>query len=137
MFAQKSDTTAKNGYNIFYYDNGKKSSEGTMRNGKADGYWKNYYKTGILKNEGNRKDFQLDSIWKFYNDKGQLTKTFYYLKGKKNGYIVNYDTAGFIVSKENYINDVKQDTSYIYYKTGLIKQSIPFKNGKADGISYI
>ena len=83
MFAQKSDTTAKNGYNIFYYDNGKKSSEGTMRNGKADGYWKNYYKTGILKNEGNRKDFQLDSIWKFYNDKGQLTKTFNYLKSKK------------------------------------------------------
>src|ERR1700756_414715 len=137
-YAQKSDTTtAKNGYNIFYFDNGKKSSEGTMRNGKADGYWKNYYKTGILKNEGNRKDFLLDSIWKFYNEKGQLTKTFNYLNGKKNGYITTYDTAGIVVSRENYVDDIKQDTSYIYYKTGLIKQSIPFKNGKADGVSYI
>jgi len=138
VFAQTTDsTTAKNGYNVFYFDNGKKSSEGTMKNGKADGYWKNYYKTGILKNEGNRKDFLLDSIWKFYNEKGQLTKTFNYSKGKKNGYITTYDTAGIVVSKENYISDVKQDTSYTYYKTGLVKQSIPFKNGKADGISYV
>ena len=136
IFSQKSDT-AKNGYNVFYYDNGKKSSEGTMRNGKADGYWKNYYKTGVLKNEGNRKDFQLDSIWKFYNEKGKRIKTFNYAKGKKNGYVINYDTTGFIVSKENYMSDVKQDTSYNYYKTGLVKQSIPFKDGKADGISYI
>ena len=135
--AQKTDTTIKNGYTIFYFDNGKKSSEGTMKNGKADGYWKNYYKTGVLKNEGNRKDFQLDSIWKFYNEKGQLVKTFLYSKGKKNGYISTYDTAGFVVSKENYINDIKQDTSYLYYPSGLVKQSIPFKNGKADGISYI
>jgi antitoxin component YwqK of YwqJK toxin-antitoxin module len=137
-YAQKNDTTtAKNGYNIFYFDNGKKSSEGTMKNGKADGYWKNYYKTGILKNEGNRKDFLLDSIWKFYNDKGQLTKTFNYSKGKKNGYVVNYDSAGIVTSRENFVNDIKQDTSYNYYKTGLVKQSIPFKNGKADGISYV
>jgi len=137
-YAQKNDsTTAKNGYNIFYFDNGKKSSEGTMKNGKADGYWKNYYKTGIIKNEGNRKDFLLDSIWKFYNEKGQLTKTFNYSKGKKNGYITTYDSAGIVVSKENYVNDIKQDTSYIYYKTGLVKQNIPFKNGKADGVSYI
>ena len=39
-----SQTINPNGYNIFYYENGAKSSEGTMRDGKADGYWKNYYK---------------------------------------------------------------------------------------------
>ena len=36
-FSQAADSTAKNGYNVFYFDNGKKSSEGTMKNGKADG----------------------------------------------------------------------------------------------------
>ena len=43
-----SQVTNPNGYNTFYYDNGAKSSEGTMRDGKADGYWKNYYKNGKL-----------------------------------------------------------------------------------------
>ena len=31
-----------NGYNIFYYDNGVVSSEGNLRDGKPDGYWKTY-----------------------------------------------------------------------------------------------
>ena len=31
-----------NGYNVFYYDNGKISSEGNMRIGKPDGFWKTY-----------------------------------------------------------------------------------------------
>ncbi len=64
--------TNPNGYNTFFYDNGSKSSEGTMRDGKADGYWKNYYKNGKVKIEGNRKNFQLDSLWKFYSEKGKL-----------------------------------------------------------------
>ena len=42
-----------NGYNYFYYPNGKISSEGNMIEGKADGYWKNYYEDGkIIIHEG-------------------------------------------------------------------------------------
>src|ERR1700745_329349 len=93
--------TNPNGKNVFYYDNGYKSSEGNMVNGKPDGYWKSYYQTGVLKNEGNRKNFQLDSIWKFYNEKGKITKSISYLEGKKNGFTTTFDTAGFIISKEN------------------------------------
>ena len=75
----KAQVTNPNGYNTFLYDNGTKSSEGMMRDGKADGYWKNYYKNGKIKIEGNRKNFQLDSIWKFYNEKGRVTKSVNYL----------------------------------------------------------
>ena len=38
----------RDGYNIFYYPNGQISSEGFMKNGKPDGYWKTYYVTGVL-----------------------------------------------------------------------------------------
>ena len=78
FLAQTKNETNPNGYNKFYYENGILSSEGYMKDGKADGYWKNYYENGKIKNEGNRKNFQLDSLWKFYNEKGKLTKTFYY-----------------------------------------------------------
>lgn len=131
-----SQTVNPNGYNVFYYDNGKKSSEGNMKDGKPDGYWKNYYKSGILKIEGNRKNFQLDSIWKFYSEKGRLTKTIDYREGKKNGYTITYDTSQKMISKETFINDVKHGYSWSYYTSGKIKTSIPYVNGKPDGTGY-
>ena len=33
----------KDGYNKLLYPNGKVSSEGIIKDGKPDGYWKNYY----------------------------------------------------------------------------------------------
>lgn len=131
-----SQTINPNGYNIFYYENGAKSSEGTMRDGKADGYWKNYYKNGNLKIEGNRKNFQLDSIWKFYNEKGKLTKSVNYLEGKKNGYTFNYDTNQLVVSKELFVNDIKQGNTITYYQSGKTKLVTPYVKGKPDGYAY-
>ncbi len=132
----KSQVTNPNGYNIFYYENGTKSSEGTMREGKADGYWKNYYKNGVLKIEGNRKNFALDSIWKFYNDKAKITKEVNYLEGKKNGFTISYDTNQLVSSKETFINDIKQGNSFWYYPSGKTKQVTPYVKGKPDGYSY-
>lgn len=132
----KSQVTNPNGYNTFYYENGAKSSEGTMRDGKADGYWKNYYKNGVLKIEGNRKNFALDSIWKFYNDKAKITKAVNYLEGKKNGFTLTYDTNQHIASREAYKNDIKQGNSYWYYPSGKTKQVTPYVKGKPDGYAY-
>ena len=131
-----SQITNPNGYNTFYYDNGAKSSEGIMRDGKADGYWKNYYKNGKLKIEGNRKNFLLDSIWKFYSERGKITKAVNYNEGKKNGYTLIYDTNQRVSSKEAFINDIKQGNSFSYYPSGKTKQVTPYLKGKPDGYAY-
>lgn len=137
ILAQTGDSKIDpNGFNVFYYENGIKSSEGYMKDGKPDGYWKNYYKNGVIKNEGNRKNFQLDSIWKFYSEKGKITKSITYANGKKNGFTLNYDTAQRITSRENFVNDIKEGNTFLYYPNGKLKQIIPFKKNKADGISY-
>ena len=135
-FYGRSQTTTQNGYNVFYYDNGAKSSEGTMLDGKPEGYWKNYYKNGKLKIEGNRKNFQLDSTWKFYNEKGKITKAVNYSEGKKNGYTLNYDTTQKVSSKEPFVNDIKQGNAFTYYSSGKIKQLTPYVKGRPDGIAY-
>lgn len=135
-FTLSAQVTNLNGYNVFYYDNGKKSSEGTMRDGKPDGYWINYYKTGQVKIEGNRKNFLLDSLWKFYAEKGRITKAVNYAEGKKNGYTYNYDTLQHVKSKENFVNDIKQGNSFNYYPSGKTRQMISYKNGKPDGLAY-
>ena len=75
-----------NGIVKYYYDNGKISSEGLMKDAKPDGYWKNYYKNGKIKIEGNRKNYLLDSLWKFYNEQGKINKTIF-LKDSINLFI--------------------------------------------------
>lgn len=123
----------KNGYTEFTYSNGKVSSAGTMLNGKPDGYWKTFYENGILKSEGNRKNFQLDSLWKFYNELGNLSTTYFYQEGKKNGFkkIYNLETQK-VVSEENFVNDTKQGMSF-YYKEDYKYKEVPFVNGKEEG----
>lgn len=128
--------TNPNGYNRFYYENGKISSEGHLKNGKPDGYWKNYYPNGRLKIEGNRKNFQLDSIWKFYDDKGHLIKTINYKEGQKDGPSVTYDTLGRVLAVEYYSNDVKDGLAKTYYPGAGVKSITPFVNGKIEGIVY-
>lgn len=131
----------RNGFNTIYYPNGKILSEGYMKEGKPDGYWKSYYTTGILKSEGNRKNFLLDSIWIFYNSTGDTLQKLNYLIGKKNGYCFEYnidrskpDEIGKIKSKELYINDSKEGKSY-YYEKGRLVEEVNYKNNKKDGLS--
>ena len=125
-----------NGYNKFYYENGKVSSEGTMKDGKPDKYWKNYYKTGKIKIEGNRKNFQLDSVWKFYDEKGRITKSIYYKEGKKNGLTTIFDTLSNIVIIESYVNDIKEGYTRSFYKNNKTKSITKFIKGKQEGYSY-
>lgn len=124
---------------IFYFENGKKSSEGFMRNGKADGYWKSWYPNGNLRSEGNRTFNLLDSLWIFYDEDGDTTQTVNYLSGKKNGYTTTWQYAekdgkktGYVVSKELFLNDVKEGLSF-YYEKGVLLRSIPWQNGKKHG----
>ncbi len=142
LFGQPNQQINPNGYNIFYFDNGKISSEGPMKDGKPDGYWKTYSLNGNIKSEGNRKNFQLDSIWKFYNEQSQLAFEFNYKEGKKNGSKKAFDTKEKSLSiTENFENDIKHGNTLIYYKpseaqgkAGKLKQIIPFVNGKEEGV---
>lgn len=129
LFGQ--DSIVKNGFNKFFYPSGKISSEGSMKNGKPEGYWKTYYESGNLKSEGNRKNYLLDSTWKFYSDSGNLTVEINYLEGKKNGFRTTY-LKNEIIS-EYFKNDIKDSTTFHYYKNGNIKFKVKFKNGREEG----
>lgn len=136
--AQIKQDTAKvdpDGYNVFYHENGQKSSEGIMQNGKPIGYWKTYYKTGVLKSEGNRENFQLDSIWKFYNETGELILEINYERGKKNGNRITYSEDEII--EEHFVDDTKQGMARYYYPNGKLKKTIYYKNGLAEGYSKV
>ena len=138
MRAQERDST----FVQFYYPNGQVSSEGIMRNGKPDGYWRTYYVTGVVKSEGKRTNYLLDSTWNFYNQSGELVQQINYNLGEKSGYSVSYRYDNPLnpgqpteISRELYVNGRKEGNSYYYYPTGELQMVVFYKNGKKQGIS--
>lgn len=132
LAAQQTQEINPDGYNVFYYENGQKSSEGTMRNGQPDGYWKTYHKNGILKSEGNRKNYLLDSVWTFYSDSGKVAVQITYLEGKKNGIRRTFHENEVV--EENFVDDVKQGYTNYYYPNGTLWKEIYFEDGLEEGI---
>jgi uncharacterized protein len=129
----------QDGYHVFKYPNGTVSSEGTIKDGRPEGFWKSYYVTGVKKSEGKRSNFMLDSIWTFFDQSGDTTEKINYLIGKKNGWYYRYKrdpAAGvYIWSKELYAGDRKEGLSYIYFPDGRVQQTIAYSEGKKEGLS--
>lgn len=129
----------KDGYQVFKYPNGVVSSEGVIKNGKPEGFWKSYYVTGVKMSEGKRTSFLLDSIWLFYDQAGDTLEKISYLFGKKNGYYIKYkkdpSEGLYIWSKELFAGDKKEGTAFIYYPDGKIQQAISYSGGKKEGLS--
>jgi uncharacterized protein len=127
------------GYQIFKYPNGVISSEGLIKNGKPEGFWKSFYVTGIKKSEGKRTNFLLDSIWLFFDQAGDTTERINYLWGKKNGYYYKYKKEPgrglYLWSKELYAGDKKEGTAFFYFPDGKIQQTIAYNTNKKEGLS--
>ncbi len=139
LSAQDSNSDIKDGYHVFKYPNGAISSEGIIKNGKPDAFWKSYYVTGLKKSEGKRTNYLLDSIWIFYDQAGDTTEKINYLLGKKNGWYYKYkkdpSKGVYIWSKELFAGDKKEGTAYIYFPDGKIQQTFLYNGGKKEGLS--
>lgn len=138
LFAQENGSV-KDGYQVFKYPNGSVSSEGLIKNGKPEGFWKSYYVSGIMKSEGRRTNFMLDSIWVFFDQSGDTTEKISFLYGKKNGWYNKYKSDPshgiYIWSKELFAADKKEGTAYLYYPDGKVQQTFSYSDGKKEGLS--
>lgn len=140
-FASAQDASKDSTFVQYYYPNGQVSSEGTMKDGKPDGYWRTYYVTGIIKSEGKRNNYLLDSIWNFFNQSGELLQSISYKIGDKNGFSFrfSYDNPlnpgqTTIISKELYVNGKKEGNSFYYHPTGELNRIIYYKNNRKHGM---
>ncbi len=126
-----------NGFNVFYYPNGNKSSEGNFENGKPNGYWKTYFENGQLKSEGNRTDFELDSLWKFYNEEGMLESEIEYAHNRKNGIAKTYNQEGLLVRLDEMKDDTVVGISKFYFpEEQRVQFEKPYEKGRLNGIGY-
>ena len=121
----------------FHYPNGILSSEGILKDGMPDGFWKTFHQNGELKSEGNRVDFKLVGTWKFYSENGKPTLKLDYLAGLKNGEQRKFHEGGNIKSIEFFIADVKDSISQFYSEENVLVKTVPYENGKENGSGYI
>ena len=126
-------TVTPNGYNVFYYPNGVKSSEGAMVNGQPDGFWKSYNEMGVLISEGNRRNGLLDSTWVFYNEKGGATLRITYKNGVKQGPRIQYMSDEYTV--ENWDADTLLSPVRTFTYDDRLKCETPYEAGKPHGMS--
>ena len=77
---------------------------GTIINGKRDGFWESYYENGQLNWKGNYKDDCLDGPWEYYYDNGQLSYKGNYIGGKEDGIFEHYKENGKFHKKEKWKN---------------------------------
>lgn len=134
---QAQDSVNLNGYNVFYFENGVKSSEGNFLNGQPDGLWKNYYPNGKLKSIGYRKATQLDSLWKFYREDGILITEIEYDSNLRHGITKKYNEEGFLITKTPYAKDKKEGIQLEYYPGSQhIHYERPYWADKLEGTGY-
>ena len=117
----------------YRYENGSISSEGYLRDGKPDGYWKTFYPNGKLKSEGNRKNYQLDSTWNFYAETGIIQRSIAYAGDLKNGVERIYNEEGKCLEEYTYTSNIKSGPATWYYSTGERKKTGKFENNKEEG----
>ena len=122
-------------HKVFRYPNDSISSEGTLLNGKPEGYWKTYYENGQLKSEGNRKNYQLDGLWLFYSEEGDTTLSVTYSKDMKNGPRKVYLSDE--IQEDLFQNDIRVETSRRYDRKYRLLQVIPIKDGYEEGLSPV
>ncbi|MBQ7490351.1 MAG: hypothetical protein IJT51_07545 [Bacteroidales bacterium] len=126
------DSINPNGYNRFRYPNGQISSEGWLKDGKPEGWWKSYNENGTLVSEGNRINHLLDSTWTFYNNDGAKTLVINYKKGKKNGERIQYSAEEYTV--ENWVEDTITGNVSTFSNDGRLLKTVPYLEGKPHGI---
>lgn len=125
--------TIRQGYFIYFLENGNKSSEGNYINDKREGVWVYYYESG-----------EKASIDTYVKDKynGESTSFFKNGKIKSQGKLVNDKAQGIwkywyeqgqLQSEENYKDGIVL-SAILYFQDGKIQLKGNYVNGKKEGI---
>ena len=77
---------------------------GTIKDGRRDGFWESYYESGQLSWKGSYKNDCLDGPWEYYYENGQLTFKGDYTAGKEDGVFEYFKEDGSFEKKETWKN---------------------------------
>jgi len=128
--------TASIHFTQFFYPSGVLSSEGSLINGKPEGYWKTYYELGSLKTEGNRSNGLLQDEWKFYREDGKLERILVYENDLRKGIEMVFSENGNLIAKIPWVEDLKRGEANYFYESGELYRTLSFLENKEEGRGF-
>lgn len=120
-----------------YLKNNRLKEEGTYKEGRKDGVYKEYYSDGVaLKKEAPFKEGKLNGIVKTYYTNGKLETEKGYAMSIEDGVERDYDyESGEITTDRNYKNGVLHGSQIAHYGSNIgdFIQRVTYENGKMTG----
>jgi antitoxin component YwqK of YwqJK toxin-antitoxin module len=123
---------SRQGYFVYYYGNGKKSSQGNCLNNKYHGPWTAWHENGNLHYEGEYVNNKAQGIWKYYHETGEKKTEGKFLDGNKDGLWNYWHTNGQLSNVEDFKKGVLLSSTG-YYENGNLKYTENYIRGKRQG----
>ena len=118
----------KQGHFIFYYENGKKQSEGDFENNKNEGQWTYWFENGQKKSEGKFEKDLRQSTWIYWHENGQKKSEGLYVNNNEEAKWFFWFDSGEKSAEGKYLKGVKDATWQYLYKTGQIETEEVYKS---------
>jgi len=116
------------------YENGQLKKEGTFKNGKEEGLYKEWHENGFLSSEGTWKEGNKVGLWKRWHENGQLESEITFTNGKiMDAVIKGWYENGKLKMEGIIKNDELDGLSKEWYENGKLKTEGTIKNGKPEG----
>lgn len=121
-----------------YYDQGicavrGLEEEGTITNGKKEGYWKFYYFCLVrqdVREEGYYSNDKRTGVWKYHSPHGFMYKTVPFVNGLENGVCTEYHQSGEVESEVTYENGKIKGERKFYFENGKVSRTENFETGE-------
>jgi len=123
----------KHGHFIYYYENGKKSSEGNYVDDKSEGIWSVWYDNGQKKSEGAYNDNSAEGIWQYWYETGEKKSEGKCLNDRKAGVWSYWYESGELESTETYTR-VGSFTYEAYHENGVMRCKGNIVNDQLEGL---
>ena len=119
---------------VSYHENGQKSVEGVIKDGKRYGVWLEWNKNGLITNDSYyMKNGSLDTkISSQYYDNGQIKFKHNYKGDKENGKWIYWNKHGLITHEAYFkLGYQEKKTAYDYHDNGQMKSQRGYKHDKS------
>ena len=125
----------KYGHFSYFYENGKKKSEGDYINNDNDGFWTYWYENGQKRSEGNYKNDLKQGKWEYWHENGKKKSEGRYTNSNSEGLWQFWYDSGEKQSEGIYSGGVKDSIWTYWYKSGKLEFVEKYKRSKSFSIT--
>lgn len=125
----------KHGHFIYYFENGKISSEGNFIDNKSEGVWNTWYENGQKESETFYKNGLLEGVSQYWYENGQLKYKISSIANRAEGSCIYWFESGEKKAEGVFSNGEKEGDWKYFFKNGEISAKEIFKKGKSISLS--